>query len=109
MKLILQFGINEPKRQINWWNQIKEFPHLVLYKGKKWEFVMYDEDPSKQVDYICMFGEIQSYDPNWHATIYADISGYLDSGPGGKCECGSIYTSFPQSHMFFCPKWTKYK
>lgn len=108
MKLSLQFGLNEPKRKINWWQTIKEFPYLVLYKDKKWEFVIYEEDPTKQVDYICTFGEIHSYDPNWHSTEYVDISAYLDNGWGGKCECGAVYTSFPQMHMIFCPKWVKF-
>lgn len=108
MKLLLQFGLLEPKRIINWWNQVEDFPTLVLYKGNKWEFVMYDEDDTGQADYVCMFSEVKSHDPNWWAS-YEDISKYLDQGPGGRCECGAAYTSFPQCHMYFCPKWTRHR
>lgn len=107
MKLTLQFGFNEPKRQISWWQEVGDFPHLVLYKGKKWEFIMYQEDPAKQVDHIFFFGEIQNYDPNWYATTYVDIDKYINDGAGDKCDCGAIYTSFKDKHMFFCPKWVK--
>lgn len=107
MRLSLKFGMAEPTRQCNWWQHITKFPYLVLYKGRKYEFVMYDEDPSGQVDYICRFSEVPSYDPNWHATIYQDIDHLFDEGYGEKCACGAAYTSFPQIHMFFCPKWSK--
>jgi hypothetical protein len=108
MKLKLQFGLNEPAREVNWWQQVTDFPHLVLYKNKKWQFEMYGPDQTNQVDQICYFSEVASYDPNWYATTYQDISGWLDNGYGAKCECGAIYTSFPQAHMFFCPKWSKW-
>ncbi len=108
MKLKIQFGINEPKREVNWWQGIKEFPSLVLYKGNKWEFVMYDKDPTMQCDYICIFSEIQSYNPTWHATTYQNIDYLFEAGWGGKCECGAAYTSFPNGHMFMCKKWTKW-
>lgn len=107
MKLKMHFGLNEPARIINWWQTIKDFPPLVLYKKKKWEFAIYDTDQSKQVDYICHFSPLQTYDPNWHATTYVDID-YLFNTGYGKCECGAEYTSFPWDHMKFCPKWTKW-
>lgn len=108
MKLKLQFGMNEPRREANWHRRIDEFPTLVLYKNSKWEFVMYQRDDTKESEYILFFSMVKSYDPNWHANTYESIDYCLDSGWGGKCECGAAYTSFPQLHMFFCPKWTKW-
>lgn len=105
MKLGLKFGLNEPLREVNWWQPVKDFYPLVKYKNKKWEFAFYQEDPSKKVDYICTFGEIQSWDPAYYVDTYEDIERMFNTGYGPKCECGSIYTSFPQMHMFYCPRW----
>lgn len=107
MKLTLQFGLNEPKRIVNWWQHITDFPVLVLFKNEKWEFVMYGADDTKQTEYICHFSPVKGYDPNWHATTYVDISNMLTNTYGTNCECGAIYTSSQNHHMFFCPKWQK--
>lgn len=106
MKLKLQFGLSEPKREVSWWKPIKDFPYLVLYRSTKWEFVTYDKDSTGQVDYLCIFSEVLPNDPNWHGT-FEDISHMFDSY-GKRCECGAIYTSFPNFHMFFCSKYTKW-
>lgn len=108
MRIKLQFGINEPLREIGWWKTITEFPNLVLYRGNKWEFVMYREDDTGESDYIFIFGEIRSYDPNWHATTYENIDYMFNSPYSDKCECGAIFTSFPNAHMFMCKKWKKF-
>lgn len=108
MKLRLQFGLAEPPREITWWQGVKDFPNLVLYKKKKWEFVMYAADTANQVDYICNFSEIQNYNPNWHATTYTDIDHLFNVGYGSKCECGAFYSSFPWDHLKYCPKYTKW-
>lgn len=108
MKLGLRFGLAEPQRDVNWWQPIESFPVLILYKKAKWEFVMWGPDPSHRVEHICHFSEVQTYDPNWYATTYFDIEQLLNTGYGSKCECGAAYTSFPQIHMFFCPKWFKW-
>ena len=89
---------------VNWWRPIDEFPSLVLYKTNKWEFVIYDEDDSKESDYICIFSEVKSYDPNFFATTYTDISYMIEAANKG-CECGSAHGG---GHMFFCPKWSKF-
>lgn len=107
MRLRLQFGLNEPLKEINWWKGVKEFPNLVIYKDKKWEFFAYDKDPSNLVDYHCVFSEVPTYDPNWHATVYENIDYLLGSSIKGECECGAVHTEFPQIHLSFCPKWSK--
>lgn len=107
MKLKLKFGSNEPDKIVNWWEHVTKFPNLITYKGSKYEFVMYDVDESNQVDYICRFAELRSYDPNWHATIFVDIEYLVIDTMGSKCECGANYTQFSQIHMFYCPLWKK--
>ena len=73
MKLKLQFGLAEPARLVNWWQTITDFPTLVLYKNKKWEFVMYGPDQTRQVEHICYFSEIATTNPLWHNMGYQDI------------------------------------
>ena len=108
MKLKLQFGTIEPKRDVTWWQGVTNFPTLVIYKGNKWEFVMYQPDDTGQSDFILFFGEIYSYNPNFYATTYIDIDYMFNAGYSGNCECGAAYTSFKDGHMFFCKKWTKF-
>ena len=102
MKLGLQFGAFEPQRIVNWSSPIKDFPSLVIYKDKKWEFVIYDLDQTGQTSWICNFSEVQSYDPNYYATTYVNVE-YMFTTAG--CQCGSAHGG---GHMFFCPKWTKF-
>jgi hypothetical protein len=105
MKLKLHFGLGEPAREINWYqSEIRNFPYLVTFKGKKYEFVLYDEDKTNKVDYLCHFSEMRSHDPNFYATTYYDLD-YLVFGTGLQCQCGAIYTDFPWDHMKMCPKW----
>lgn len=107
MKIKFKFGIGEPSKTANWWGgHITSFHKLIIYKGKKYEFVMYDSDDTKQVDYICAFSPLHSYDPAWHADTFQDIDSMFDD-VWGNCECGAAYTSFPNHHMFFCKKWSK--
>ena len=108
MKLRLQFGLSEPPREVSWWQKIQDFPSLVDYKGLKWEFIVYGDDPTKQVDYICNFSEVPTYDPNYSATTYVNIDHLLNAGYG-SCTCGAIYSSFPWAHMLYCFKWKKWE
>ena len=107
MRLKIQFGLVEPEREVEWWQRVEDFPHLVIFKGVKWEFIAILDDPMKKADHICVFSQVKSYDPAWNATTYEDIDRMFNTGYGDRCECGSIYTSAPMIHMFYCPKWRK--
>jgi hypothetical protein len=102
MKLDLQFGSDHV--EYIWWQPIKEFHGLVIYRGKKWEFAMYGDDPTKKFDVICHFSEVRSYDPNWYATVYYDLDKEFYSKLA--CECGSDKHGFA-GHADWCPKWIK--
>ena len=108
VKLKLTFGFTGPSLNVKWWQGIRDFPNLVTYKGKKWEFVVYNTDDSNQVDYICMFSEVGSFDPNYYSTTYSDIEVMFGTSWGSQCECGAQYSSFPWDHMRFCNKWSKW-
>jgi hypothetical protein len=106
MRLKLQFGLNEPKREVNWWDTIKNFPTMVLYKNRKWRFTYYEPDETKQSDFICTFSEILSSGLTYHIATYQNIDYLFDTGWGGSCECGQAYEPGSR-HMFFCNKWSK--
>lgn len=107
MKIGLKFG-SAPTESIEWDKAISDFPHLVMYNSKKWEFVAYDEDPANVYDHVFYFGEVKTYDPNWYATTYVDMDlMFFFHAPSVPCECGAKHTSFPQIHMSFCPLWRK--
>jgi hypothetical protein len=108
MKIRLQFGLIEPHRDINWYQTITDFPHFVLYKGDKWQFEMYGSDPFQNIDYVCYFSPVRKDNPLYTSQAYENIDQLINPGWGTKCECGAIYTSAPQIHMFFCPLWKKY-
>ncbi len=108
MKLGLKFGHNEPLREVLWWNTVDKFFPLVKFKGRKWEFVMWDVDQTGATDYELFFREVNQHDSMWDRLDYQDIAYLIGSDPDNKCTCGSVYTSFPNIHMFYCSKWTKF-
>ena len=90
---------------VNWWNEVTEFHQLVIHNNSKWEFVAYQPDPSKQVDWILIFTPVPSYDPNYQATTYVDVDKILHNLGGNGCECGASFSSFGWDHMRFCKLW----
>lgn len=106
MKLKIEFGHNGSQRIFNWYRDVEDFPHLIKHNGKNWAWIMYDTDKTGHADYVLFYSEVPAYDLEYG--IYAKT---LDEILGGSldnsCECGAIYTSFPNHHMFFCPKWSR--
>lgn len=96
MKIELQFGSHLPKF-MDWPKTVKEFPALVLYKGIKYEFAIYNEDDTGRSDYVFIFSTVQSYDPNWYATVYEDIDQLIASTK--ECDCGA---KVGEGHFLFC-------
>jgi hypothetical protein len=106
MKLRIDFG-QIARKEVNWYNSLEDFPKLLSYHGKRYEWFMYDKDKSGQTDYILTFSELPTYDPNYYAEM-EDFDAIFGGAMGIQCECGAIYTSFPQFHMFYCKKWRKF-
>lgn len=105
MKIQASFGIDGIKREVNWWGNIQDFPKLFSFKEKKWEWVMYDKDPTQRVDYILIFSELPPSDPLFYQDMEDFDKRFLIIN---KCECGALYTSFPDFHMTFCPLWSSH-
>jgi hypothetical protein len=90
MKILINFGLEGPSRQIIWnSDHILGFPKLLRYNGKKWEWFMYDVDITGPNDYKLIFSELPTYDPNFYVDMvsFEDLFGYPDE----KCECGGTF------------------
>src|ERR1017187_6007492 len=106
MRLKLIFCSSGTK-EVYWNKTLAEFPKLVAYYGKKWEWAIYESDDTGHCDWVCTFVEVASYDPNWWAT-YTDVNNLYGQDEDG-CECGAKFSSFSWDHMRFCKKWTPWK
>jgi hypothetical protein len=105
MKLRIKFGMIDEK-VISWYDIVENFPKLINYLSKNYEWVFYDKDTSGASDMILIFSELHSYDPDYTTTCpkWSDLFNNSVTG----CQCGADKTSFPFAHMFYCPKWTKW-
>jgi len=106
MRLRIDFGTDEKDREsIHWYKELNDFPHLISHNRKKWEWAMYSPDDSNIFDYVLVYTEVPSYDPNYWA--YSPTLDDIRSSPKNKagCECGAEKTSFPWDHMRFCEEW----
>ena len=105
MRVRVNFGLLDTK-EVWWWQEITDFPKLIKFSGKNFEWVFYDKDKANVVDYILSFAELPPYDPNYNieCSTWAELFGERMGG----CVCGSKYTSFSFDHMFYCSHWTKW-
>jgi hypothetical protein len=109
MRVLIEFGYPGIKRDVSWWRTFGDIPKRMRFQGEVWDGFMYQEGKAGSgIDWEYYF--TKSKDPNvkdW--TIYSLIPQFEDvfNVPLLKCECGSLYTGFPQFHMFYCPKWEK--
>ena len=101
MNLVLNFGLNGAKKQVTWHKPLMDFPKLLRFQGKCWEWAIYNSIGS---DYELIFSQIPTYDPNY----YAEMSSYEElfewSNKSYDCCCGAAWTSFEWDHLRFCPK-----
>lgn len=103
MRLKVNFGLIEA-RQIEWWQPLSNFPTIVKFLNRNYEWVTWDSDLTGKVDYILTFSELQTYDPNYGVVcqVWSDL--FKDEVNG--CECGA--KSPQDGHMFFCKLWRKW-
>jgi len=106
MRLKVKFGLIDD-REIYWYRPVEDFPHLIKFLGRNYEWFMYDTDKTGAVDMILIYSELPSYDPNYNVDCltWKEIAGDINRN---ECECGAKFTSFSWAHMFYCTKWTKW-
>lgn len=102
MRIRVRFG-QDNQEETDWHKNLDDFPKLLIYKNKKYDWVFYDKDETSKVDIILLFTEVPNYDPNF----YVDCSSWenLFSGSQPGCECGARFSSFDFDHMRMCKLW----
>lgn len=103
MKLRVDFGTT--RREVTWSYALSDFPTAILFEGDRYEWHHYGPDPLKNYDQILVFAHMSPGDARWDQCRRFDDMFYYASRTA--CECGSIYSSYPAGHMFFCPMWRK--
>lgn len=111
MKLSLILGSDQ--HTIEWDKDLSDFPNVVKYLDKYWEWVCWDDDPNGLVHKVLNFA------PTRESALPIDMFGNLFPVPDlvqmfnlkfesdEPCWCGAKFTSFPDHHMSKCPKWRK--
>lgn len=103
MKLRIDFGLYGPRKEVTWWQPLEDFPTGLFYDNQRWTWSIYKDDPYKAYDKILTFELMAIGDQRWYNCTDFQARFGFNSG----CECGSIHTSAPQFHMFYCPMWRK--
>ncbi len=104
MRITIRFGFDH-KKEVSWYQDIMDFPKLMKFNGKRWEWFSYQKDPnSSWNDYELTFSELPVYDPSY----YSDMKSFEEMFEGAKgdgCECGAAFSSFKWDHMRLCKLW----
>ena len=103
MRLRIHFGQHTTK-EVTWNKSFNDFPNIINYLGRNYEWVTYDQDPNGNMDFIFHFSELPPYDPNYN--VYCPYWDTLFPIGEDTCECGAKFSSFEWDHMKFCRKWT---
>jgi hypothetical protein len=102
VRILVKFGLDGYKKVVTWNKELLDFPKLLKYSGRKWEWFLYSTDPTMINDYEITLCEIGMHDPGY----YLDIPDFEDLfGSSSKCECGARFSSFEWDHMYLCPLW----
>jgi hypothetical protein len=111
MKLSLVFDEND-RHTVEWDKDLSDFPNVVKYDGKYWQWGMWDDDQFGLVHKVLYFGKMKEEAlpmdmfgfvmpvPDLHEMF--NIKKYLE-----PCGCGAKFSSFPNHHMIKCPRWSK--
>jgi hypothetical protein len=103
MKLRVKLGSTDTK-EVSWFKNLEDFPKLIKYLGRNYEWVFYDIDPTGKVDQVLTFSMLMTYNPNYGVTCdsWTDLFG-VDLN---VCECGAAFSSFSWDHLRYCKKWS---
>lgn len=103
MRIRVRFGLIDDK-EVLWYRPLDDFPHLIKYLNRNYEWITYDYDPTGKVDHILVYSEVPTYDPNFGVVCPSWQDLFKDTSTN-SCECGAKHTSFPWDHMRLCRQW----
>lgn len=105
--MLLRLSFGDEERVVNWQDDLLNFPKVIQFDESKWEWAIYDEYEDKSIcDYQLIFVPLKSYDSRYELPIPSLEEMFnLEKRKETVCECGAKYTSFPNIHLKYCPKW----
>lgn len=100
IKIIISFGHEGPKKEVNWYRDLMDFPKLLKFQGLPWEWAMYYEVGK---DYELTFSKIPTYDPNFYVEMES-FEEKFEWHNSDRCTCGAAWSSFSWDHLRYCGK-----
>lgn len=110
MNLHICVAFAQDLQYISWDKDLNDFPKVLNFDDKNWEWVMYELGPQPAYDYTVRFVPISESDyrhSSW-APKFVDLK-WGDGPQKDPCECGAKHTSFKNHHMFYCPEYKQPK
>jgi hypothetical protein len=116
MKLLLKLsGLDYDHTLIvEWEKELLLFPSFVTYDNRLWEWILYDDDTTRQADKMLTFSEHKR--ANWPVDFSgkpleaSSLERMFDlkdrQNKFNKCECGSEKLG-SDKHSSWCAKWSK--
>lgn len=105
MTLSLSFGLHSAPIIMTWNKAITDFPKVINYAYRNWEWIMYEVSKTAFVEYDLVFGELKIYDPRAleiHPTLAS-----LSDGSEDICDCGADKHPKSGGHWKFCKIYGK--
>lgn len=102
MQLSIKFGLDSGPKLITWDKNINDFPRLIKFQGKKWEWFMYNDIGNGVIE--LNYSQIATYDPNFYIDTMENFEDLFKTNEI-KCECGSAYGPFEWDHFRYCKMW----
>lgn len=104
MKIVeVDLGEHMEVQRVRFDGEFEAFPRFIRFAGKRYEMVMHETSTTGVVDWKLFYGEIPAFDPAyWNDGVNLEDLLHI---PKSFCECGAKYTSFPNTHMFYCSLW----
>lgn len=103
MRLKLYFGLKDTPIQCDWNKEVKDFPKVVNYNHKNWEWIAYNALPISKfgADYELIFGDLKIYDPR-AIEVHPTLAMIIGSTTNSECDCGADKHQSSGGHWKFC-------
>jgi hypothetical protein len=106
MRLKLYFLPDQTPIQMDWNKKVLDFPKIVNYKYRNWEWFMYNPLDSAGTEWELKFTELKIYDPR-ALECHPTLSEVMDDAASYKCDCGAEKNPDTGGHWQFCKLYKK--